>query len=367
MYIKFSLLFIIFFSGCTQQINKPTKSSSSNVLVYEKPIEINIEQNNNIIEKKETQKIENKENRTIGLIFPSKEVGKYALEATNSISTYLIYKGDPFDLESIDIQVQTKNRIENGINQLKDLGITKVILMITKSNLKYLKDINGIAKMKIYLPLINKVDISEVELYQDLNVIFGAINYKEQFEKLIQYSGDENLVEFYDNSALGETLHNYLKDKDMVYVKRIDNNNGSYKRFLKNNTKLEQSSILLNTPIIKSSILLSAIASNEVENKFVLSTQLNYTPLLFSLTQRDDRKKLIVASSIGDFSDYIEQYNQLIGNDITYSWVNYSVMIGVEYLIGDISIFKDISLQDKQIIYPVRLYKVGVSSFIEIK
>jgi hypothetical protein len=126
---------------------------------------------------------------------------------------------------------------------------------------------------------------------------------------------------------------------------------------------------LLNTPIVKSSILLSTIAGTK--NLYVskiLSTQLNFTPLLFNLTQKLDRKKLVVASSIGELPKDLNDYNVLMGNNIAYSWVNYSTIIGMEYLTtGNIDIFKDVSILDNQVVYPVRLYKVGDSSFKLIK
>ena len=240
--------------------------------------------------------------------------------------------------------------------------------MITKDNLDVLNSIEGIEDIKIYLPLINKNEIENIEKLSKLNVIFGAISYKEQFNKLIEYSDTKSLVELYDNTAIGYTLHSYLKSNNLKYTKQVDDNNGRYKNFLKNNKKLDNSTIILNTPIVKSSILLSAITVEELNISKIISTQLNYTPLLFSLTQKQDRVKLIVANSIGKIPNELQEYNQLIGNNILYSWVNYSSIVGVEYLLtGNIDIFSDLTLEENQIIYPVNLYKVGDNSFKLIK
>jgi SRSO17 transposase len=216
--------------------------------------------------------------------------------------------------------------------------------------------------------LIHRDDIKKEQNFENLNILFGAISYKDQFDKLIEYCKGYPLVEFYDNSSIGYTLHHYLKDKKIVYKKKIDDNNGRYKNFLKDNKRLNGAAIILNTPIVKSSILLSTITSKEVPYSKILSTQLNYTPLLLSLTQKHDRRGLIVANSIGDIPEDLIEYNQLIGNNINYSWVNYSTIIGVEYLINkNIDIFKDLTIENRQVKFPVKLYYVGDNSFVRIK
>jgi hypothetical protein len=240
--------------------------------------------------------------------------------------------------------------------------------MITKEDLKYLNEVSSINDIQIYLPLIYKSDIDNLLEINRLNLIFGAISYKAQFAKLIEYANERPLVEFYGNSGIGITLHQYLKDANITYTKKIDDNNGRYQSFLENNTKLDNSAVLLNTPIVKSSILLSAINAQELMISTIMSTQLNYTPLLFSLTQVEDREKLIVANSIGMIPESLEEYNNLIGNNLNYSWVNYSTIVGVEYLVnGNIELFTDLTIKENQVVYPVNLYKVGRHSFELIK
>jgi len=305
---------------------------------------------------------------SIGIVFPSHTIKRYALEATNSISTYLINKNQKFDLKVYDIVVQNKKNILTVVEKLRNDNINKVIAMITKEDLKHLNNISGIKEMTFYLPLINKDDILNKNEINELNVVFGAISYKDQFKKLLEYVQDKPIVEFYGNSGIGSTLHTYLKDTPKVYTKKINDDNGRYKTFLENNSRLNNSAVILNTPIVKSSILLSAINAEEINISTIMSTQLNYTPLLFSLTQVADRKKLIVANSIGNIPDELEEYNYLIGNDLNYSWVNYSTIVGIEYLLNNnINRFKDLSIQNNQVVYPVNLYKVGKHSFSLIK
>lgn len=359
------LLALFVLTGCTttqysiQEYNPMTNNSTESVLKEKKKI---------LTASQELENKEEIENHTLAIVFPSYTIGKYALEATNSISTYLIHKNKKFKLKVYDIITQNKNNLIKAMEQIQEDKVTKVIAMITKEDLVHLNEISKIGSIKIYLPLINKYDVENIEIYNKLDLTFGAISYKEQFKKLIEFSQNKPLVEFYGNSGIGKTLHNYLKEEKIIYTKKIDDNNGRYKSFLENNRRLNNSVVLLNTPIVKSSILLSAINSQELTISSILSTQLNYTPLLFSLTQKHDRTKLVIANSIGKIPNELEEYNKLIGNNLSYSWVNYSTIIGAEYLINNnIEIFDDLSLSDDQVIFPIKLYRVGNSSFKLIK
>ena len=356
------ILSIFLFTGCTQteysvQKYEPSKNNPSSQTFtndMRKTNETNFFQS---FEKSEPS-------ISIGIIFPSYTIGKYALEATNSINTYLIEKNTKFDLKVYDIVVQNKKNLIKVVEKLKQDNISKVVAKITKDDLKYLNDISQIESIAFYLPLINKNDIINKNEINRLNIVYGAISYPNQFKKLIEYAKGKPLVEFYGNSGIGRTLHAYLKDTNITYAKRINDENGKYKTFLKKNRRLDNSAVILNTPIVKSSILLSAINAEELNISTIMSTQLNYTPLLFSLTQLADRKKLVVANSIGKIPEELEEYNHLIGNNLSYSWVNYSTIIGIEYLLNNnIAMFEDLSIQDNQVVYPVNLYKVGRHSF----
>ncbi|MGB5867028.1 MAG: hypothetical protein WBG69_04045, partial [Arcobacteraceae bacterium] len=286
-------LAVFILTGCTQTqytIQKFDKSKNGSSQSYSTVVK-----KNTIATTINSQ--EKTQNSTLAIVFPSHTIGKYALEATNSINTYLINKEKPFKLQVYDIVVQNKENLVNIINKIKEDNISRVIAMITKEDLKFLKDISGVENIKFYLPLINKDNIDNIIELNNLDLTFGAISYHDQFEKLIEYSNGKPLSELYGNSGIGRTLHQYLEGKKINYSKKIDDNNGQYKFFLENNSRLENSVVLLNTPIVKSSILLSAINSQELMISKILSTQLNYTPLLFSLTQERDRNKLVIANS----------------------------------------------------------------------
>ncbi len=302
---------------------------------------------------------------TLAIAFPSSDIDRYALEATNTLNAYLLQNDNHFVLESFDMMVQSRSNISKTFDRIREKGIKKVILLITKDYVNYLEDIEDLEQFEIVLPLVNKYEQRLSSKLFNSNILFGAISYKKQFDRLIAYARNYNLVEFYDNSPIGDTLHKYVQPHNLKYSRMIDDNNGRYKTILKyHKSKIDNSALILNTPIVKSSILLSAATAEEVAVPLVLSTQLNFTPLLFSLTQVHDRKNLVIASSIGELPASLREYNKILGNNISYNWVNYSCIVAAEYLLfNDIDKFHDLTIQNNQIIYPVKLYDVKYYSF----
>jgi len=264
--------------------------------------------------------------------------------------------------------LQSEKNIIKTFTQIEQRDITKVIAMITTEQLQYLNSVPNIDKFNIYLPLINKYEVSNIDKLNNLHLTFGGISYEEQFKKLFEYSKGIKLVEFYDNTQIGSFLHGFLKSQPVAYTKIVDDNNGRYQYFLKGNRYIDNASIVLNTPIVKSSILLSSVVAQELTPAMILSTQLNYTPLIFSLTQEMDRRKLIVANSIGKIPLELIEYNEILGNSISYNWVNYSATIGAEFLSeNNIDFFEDLKIKDNQVVYPVDLYEASGNSFSLIK
>ena len=301
----------------------------------------------------------------IAIIFPSHIVGKYAIESTNSVMSYLIYKNSDFNIEVFDTNDESLNSIKNVFNDISNKGITKVLVLLTYDGAKKLNDIDNISSFDIYLPLIHK-DYLDLKLE---NVVYGSIDYSEQINRLLVHS-NKKVIEFHDNSNLGNRLSKSIDNKNIKYLskKEIKNENNEYKKFINSrNKRLQNSSLVINMPIVKSSIILSQINANSVDISNILSTQLNYTPLLLSLTQVADRKNMIIANSISRQNSIIEEYNALLDNDIVYNWVNFSSTIGIEYLTnGDVSNLNSVSIESNQVKYSISLYKTNKYSFIPL-
>jgi SRSO17 transposase len=131
---------------------------------------------------------------------------------------------------------------------------------------------------------------------------------------------------------------------------------------------------IINTQPIKSSLLLSQFSYQDINISKILSTQINYSPLLLALTQAKDLKKLYIANSITTKNNKIEDINSLLHNDIAYNWINYSTTILMDFIFQSInkeysskSKHFDLMSHDKQILYPVGIYKVRYKRFFRYK
>lgn len=343
--------------------NSSIKSNKRIIIRKEEDTIISSIIKDNIVDKN-ISKIIRENNDTIAILLSSSKIGKYALETTTAINTFLLYKNSDFNIEIYDID---KIDIEDINKSFNSFNINKIMGLIPMQSINILNKISQNENSNIYLPLVNKNDADIDKLNNKETIIFGGIDYKKQFEKLKDYANSNNLVELYGASAIGNYLHNTLGEKSVRLNRKIDDQSARYKNILRE-FRRKNYSIILNTSIVKSSILLSQIYARNVHTKHILSTQLNYTPLLFSLTQRNDRRKFIVANSIGYIPKDLIVYNNIMKENISYNWASYSTIVGLEYLINkNISIFKDLSLENNQIIYPIKLYKANRRSFELIK
>ncbi len=369
-------IYIISFVGCSTKTQYVAENKQVKKTEYIKaPIIVkkNLKTKENVVKVNTEVKIENDANKiiaeivpkvytNIAIVFPSKVIGKYAIDATNTVMSYLLYKNNNFNLQVFDTIDENESSIRNIFNKISNKNITKVLVLLTQDGAKHLSKIEDINLFDLYLPLIHKNDLD----LKITSAVYGSIDYSQQFDNLLNYS-NKKLVNFYDNSILGRNLSANLNNKvnKFLYQKEINNDNGLYKRFLtKKNKILMNSTLFINMPIVKSSIILSQIHANDIYVHKALSTQLNYTPLLLSLTQVQDRKNMIIASSISHTNQTIEEYNFLLNSDIVYNWVNYSTTIGVEYLISkSVKSFNSIELKNNQILYPVKLFYTSKYAF----
>ena len=327
-----------------EKVKPKTKQEVIPPKIVQKPVEV---------EKKQVIKpINNK----IAIVFPSKIIGKWAFNATNSAINYLIYKNNNFQIKVFDSLNEKEQSIKKVFSQIAQENISKVLVLFTYNGALQLTKIDNIEDYDIYLPLIHKDNLD----LQLKSVVYGSIDYSKQFDSLLNYTNGK-VANFYDKSTLGKRLSNSLNNKNinLLYSKEISNNNARYSRFINTrNKKLQNSTLFLNTPIVKSSIILSQLQAKDVKINQILSTQLNYTSLILSLTQKQDRKNILIANSISHTNNLLEEYNALLDNDIIYNWVNYSTTIGIQYLIEHkLDDFKSIKLENNQINYPVELFR----------
>ena len=267
----------------------------------------------------------------IAVIYPSKIVGKYAKNALSTISAFLIYNDEPFNIETFDTYDESPGSILEQLENLNSLGFTKVIAMFTQNGFEVLNSLEEATQAKFYFPLINKSEV----MTENENFIFGGISYENQLSYLRNFSNGRNTM-FYVRSHLGNKLRYFYESTftDTGIIKEIERKTNRFKSIMKDK-RMTGNTIILNTPIVKSSIILSQLTAFEINPENILSTQLNYNPLLVKLTQPRDRKNLMIVSSISEVDNFIEDYTKLLGADITYSWVDYSSLVGINYLLNE--------------------------------
>ncbi|NQY93790.1 MAG: hypothetical protein HRT43_06455 [Campylobacteraceae bacterium] len=300
----------------------------------------------------------------IALVFPSKIVGKYARDVINTTMAYMLHNNIKFQFEVYDSIRQNEFDMQKVFSAVKKRKFNNVIVLYTQEALDNLVKIEGIQELSLYLPLVNKNDSS----HDFKNIVYGGIDYEEQIKKLLTLSNKKNSI-FYANTKLGLKLKDYvIESKQLVKLStKIENTTNVFKKIVTNRA-LRNSSLFLNTSIIKSSIILSQLRAHGTVPYKILSTQLNYTPLVVSLTQYPDRKNFVIANSISKTDYKLQESLFLLDADIEYNWVNYSTLIGMDFLYNknESKLFPS-KIKDNQVSYDVKLYKNTRHGFKKIR
>ena len=327
-----------------QKISTPKGSSSNEI---ENKIEI------------DTTKVKMK----VAFLYPSNLVSKYAKSSINTISGYLSHQNSDYELVVIDTENESSNRINSAFEEVRSANITNVIALFTPNAVGTLNNVVP-SNLKVYLPLIEKKEVSST----NSSLIFGSISYDDQVKKLINYSSDNNIM-FYQDSYLGSKLKKSYESvvSNVRLKKEIKKNENNFKGIV-TGSGLANSTLFLNTDIVKSSLILSQLRSYDVYPKVVLSTQLSYDPLLMTLTQDKDRDRLIVANSIDVVDKELRDEIATAGGNIVYEWVDYSTLVGINYLYyGKNSSLVPTKIENNQAIYNPRLFSCTEFGFSEIK
>lgn len=305
----------------------------------------------------------------LALLLPHKTIGRYAISTTNASFAYLIERGSSFELKSYKIENQSHGEIQKALDAIQADGFKYVIAPVTQAGEKIIAQINP--ELSIYFPTINKKDTQA----SSSNFYYGAIDYRAQIDILLK-EAHPKLVIFCDESEVGRQLCAY---EEATFKQTSGSNATKYviaqqtanlDKEIKNNPRLQGSSVFLNTPVVKSGMVMSQLTLFDAKVTNILSAQANYNPLLLSMTQYRDRKDMIIANSITQNNDALIETNSVLENDIVYDWINYTTTIGVDYFASIISGDKrtyDIQIQGNQMIYPIVLFKPEASRFIQYR
>jgi SRSO17 transposase len=293
----------------------------------------------------------------VAILVPQKSIRRYAITTVNSIVAYMLSKNHDFEVSVFNSVDEEESSIKEAIEEIKRQNHQYVIAPVTIKGAQEL--VKYSQNLLIYIPTLHLNEFNNL----NSNIIFGGIDYEEQVSRLLKYSNSKVSL-FWDGSLLGENLNEIIKKQvpHIGYEQAIDNSKVNFKRIFKDNNKLNNSSIFLNTPLVRTSLIASQLRFYEREPYSLLSTQINYNPLILTLTQFEDREKLYIANSIGKTSTKLEEINALFGHNIVYDWVNYSASIGVDYIYTrhllptENQEFRE-KIEDNQVIYDISIVK----------
>ena len=300
---------------------------------------------------------------TLAVLVPQKRIRGYAMSTVNTVIAYLLHRNHHFTLEVFNINDETPEDVARGMAEIRAKGHRYVIAPLTIDGVPHLlRHAEGI---HIFVPTVHK------SLVQGStgSVLFGGIDYQDQIRTL-SLLANEKVATFSDGTLLGQTLDGFVEQESgtVIYKRELSSARIDFKSFLDKNTRLQNSSVFLNMPLVRSSLLASQFRAFGIEPHVLLSTQISYHPMLLTLSQFEDREKLFIANSIDFVPADIRIINTLLGHNIEYDWVNYATSVGMDYFYTQffnkdaITLFKE-HLHQGQVQYKTRLFKAGRYKF----
>lgn len=302
----------------------------------------------------------------IAIIVPQDSIKSYASIVSNSLIAYTVRQNANIDIKFYNIGNESPAAIDGAIARAKSENISYIIAPFTAIGANYLNSVLD-ASMLAYVPTLHVSSVGDLRA----NLIFGGINYKDQVAKLLEFSNGK-VAAFSDGSALGNSLNRYSDELSggLAYENEIVGNQTDLKGFLSGNSRLNEATIFLNVPIVKASMLSSQLRLYEVKNAALLSTQINYTPNIFKLTQIEDRANMYIANSLSAVDTALDSNNEILSQDINFNWVGYSTSVGIDYIYtaylnqGAQRLFGE-RVENSQVIYNTKILKAGEASFSE--
>lgn len=338
----------------------------------------------------------------IAMLLPYRVIGRYAYSTTNAAFAYYLTKNRAFELKTYHAESEDLEELEKVLKEIEDDDFHYVIAPLTNVGAHNVASLD--LKMHIFFPTINKDDMNITTDYS----YYGGINYKKQIESLMPYSSTP-LTVFYDKNTLGKKLTTQTKDEylyafdqnitqdriifkdesgDALSMQEMEDLNLSYadkpifnsfsiarrtsnlQSRLDENNKIQEGSFFLNTPVVKSAMVMSQLTLYDVNVSTILSTQINYNPELLLLTQAKDREKMLIANSINYHNNIMIESNSLLQNNIVYDWINYATSIAADYfyhLITSAHREYPQEMVNNQIEYPISIVQPTPSRFVTIE
>lgn len=265
----------------------------------------------------------------VAFLMPHRSIGKYAITTINSAMGYLVAKDADFEVNVYKLRSAGSADIEEKLAKIASENYDLVIAPVTGDIAVSLCD--AYQSIDIFIPTVHK----NMTVCQNGSVYFGGIDYFRQIETLLNQARSPKLVVLSDTSPLTAVLNSYVEQLSAANFLTIQNKN-NIKPILKSNASLiSGATLLLNTPLSQSALILSQLSYYDIAPQMILSTQINYDPYLFRLTQLKDRENFFIANSL---SNRINRYNDavsVISSELRYDRVNYATVSGLDYFYAD--------------------------------
>lgn len=307
----------------------------------------------------------------IALMMPKKIIGRYSVATIDTILAYLSARGKDFEFEVFDCGDEEEQSIQNIYQQIYSQDYQFIIAIFTTKGAYESSKLP--LKIPLYIPTVNKTQIDFDPSLSPL-LFFGGISYEDQINELLKFQSGTHAIAYNDDSPVGERLSLLLQEKvPQIQEQTITNEiAATFSKSKKTQEELiYQADVFLNTPVVKTGLLLSQIGYFRKKASSFLSTQINYNPSLSILTQQRDRENLYIASSIGESDQKLIEYASLLNSDLKYDWVNYSTALGMEIFYRlihpeSLAYFKE-NILDNQMQYEVKVYQIDTKGFYEVK
>jgi len=293
-------------------------------------------------------------------IFYQPRLKRYANKVTLSAFSYFNSQRQPVEIKSYPIDAEEPLEF-----QLEKTPCDVAIALLTYTDEEKLRTLS--TSTPVFIPTLNK-DYVEVPL--DQNLYFGGANYKEQLEVIKKLAGDNVTIFYLKRSPLSLKLSRDFASDLSKNVKMfpVDDSSSNLSYLLRRNRQINRSSVLFNTPIVKTSLILSQLRLYRRLPKDKLSTQINYNPKLFHLTQPKDREGFIITTNFFTPPVELEGRYEIFENGLDYDWVSFSTMVGLDAFrnVPKRTRAFPIDFIDNQLSYPISVKKTKAFSFEDL-
>ncbi len=304
----------------------------------------------------------------IAILSSPNVVGRYSRSAYDvSLATLMGCLNGHYSIRSYTMADESADELARALDAIRTDGMDAIIAPLTAAGVGNLLSLAP--TLPVYIPTVHRRDFPAAPQ----SIMFGGIDYTRQIKALLPYMSDSVAV-FYDSSSVGTQLKTLTEELFLekghgdksIAAYPVDPRGDTIVTHLSRPSSFARKSVIPHLPVAKSAMLSSHMTFSGIKPRNILSTQINVDPAFLSLTQYPDRQNMIAANSLNEFPPAIYESNALMGNDIAFDWVHYSLSVGVDYLVSMLaSVPRHYTMRivDSQVIYPVELLKAQEFGF----